>query len=331
MAETINIGEIASKISEDIFKHFLWETHPKRDDNFKCHNDDGHLSKGNSPKLTHPGDVVFHYDDPYLGKRVYLHTDLKSYAKATIKVTKLREAFKSLCMTVECARESDDWKKKYSIDDSECIEVRGLLFVHNHDNEYQGSFDKMLEGISLKNLPVARGSIVHFLGPLDIQRLYNIGNDIIRLTATKELPKGYTFYYPDLVMTRRMGDVWDQQATIEALTGPYLIIRHRKNKTVKSGYIIYYNRPGNSVDEFVYFLDTLSRYQMLETGKLIRVRVTGANVNEDLKSVFETAKKKYCKAWGFSAKREKVLSKIKIERITNMTSTYNPGEIGWRE
>ncbi len=85
MSETVNIGEIAPRISKEIFKHFLWEKHKKHDDNFKCTNPD-HKSDGKSakPKSTHPGDVVFSYDDPYLGKSIFLHTDLKSYAKDSI-------------------------------------------------------------------------------------------------------------------------------------------------------------------------------------------------------------------------------------------------------
>lgn len=132
MAETINIGEIATKLSRDIFKHFLWAKHPKHDDNFKCTNPE-HLSDGKDPKPkeSHPGDVVFYYNDPYLGKSVYLHTDLKSYAKKSITSTKLRTAFKSLSMTVECAKESEDWRNKYSVLADEAHEVRGLLFIHN--------------------------------------------------------------------------------------------------------------------------------------------------------------------------------------------------------
>ena len=34
MSETANIAEIAVKISKDIFKHFLWQTHQKREDMF---------------------------------------------------------------------------------------------------------------------------------------------------------------------------------------------------------------------------------------------------------------------------------------------------------
>ena len=330
MAETINIGEIAVNISKDIFKHFMWDTHPKHDDNFKCTNKE-HIGKGGNPKSTHPGDVVFSYEDPYIGKRIYLHTDLKSYAADSITSTSLRTAFQSLCMTVECAKESSDWRKKYSVDASEAHEVRGMLFVHNHDNGYDKPFYEAINKVNLQNLPIAPGSLLHFLGPHDIQRLYNIGNDIIRLKSEKELSDDYTFYYPDMAMSRRQGDVWNQPATIESITGPYIIIKHKSTEQASEGYVIYYNQLGESPEEFVYFLDTLSRYQMLESGEKIRIRITNINAIDDLKSMFQTAKNKYVKAWGFDPAREAILNNIEINRITNVTNTYNPGDMGWRE
>lgn len=329
MAETKNIGEIAEKISKDIFKHFFWDTHPKRDDNFNCTNSE-HKGDGGSPKKTHPGDVVFYYSDPYLGKTIYLHTDLKSYATDSITNTKLRNAFKSLCITIECAKESSDWRTKYSVDNSESHEVRGMLFVHNYDHDYEKCFYEAIDKISLESLPVSPGSILHFLGPHDIQRLYSITNDMMRLKAEEELPKEYTFYYPDQVMSHRHGDVWMQPATIESLAGPYLIIKHGPLENLSAGYLIYYNRPGSTPDEFVYFLDTLSRYQMLESDQRIRIRITHTDAIDDLKSIFDIAKKKYAKAWGFDPRRKKILDQIEIERITSVTSTYNPGDMGWR-
>lgn len=331
MAETLNIGEIATRLSKDIFKHFLWEKHAKHDDNFKCSNPD-HKSEGKDAKskVSHPGDVVFFYSDPYIGKRVYLHTDLKSYAKKSITSTKLRGAFKSLCMTIECAKESEDWRAKYSVLADEAHEVRGLLFVHNHDHKFSESFSETIGRIDLTGLPLPAGAIVHYLGPDDIQRLYSIGNDIIRLRDADELPKEYTFYYPDLVMVRRHGDGTNQAATIESLTGPYLILRHFDAVNSASGFVIYYNRPGSSPEEFEYFLDCLSRYQMLEHDQRIRIRVTNAGAMDDLKAIFEKAKKKYVKAWGFDPAREAILNKIEIDRITSVTTTYNPGDMGWR-
>lgn len=331
MAETNNISEIANQLSKDIFKHFLWQKKFKHDDNFNCGNPD-HTSEGKNPKPkeSHPGDVVFCYDDPYIGKAVYLHTDLKSYAKKSITSPKLRGAFKSLAMSIECARESEDWRKKYSVLDDEAHEVRGLLFVHNHDNKYSASFAEAVKSIDLGNLPIASGVIIHYLGPDDIQRLYSIGNDIIRLRDAEELPREYTFYYPDLVMVRRHGDGENQAATIESLTGPYLILQHGRSSKCDPGFVIYYNRAGSSSEEFAYFLDCLSRYQMLERDKKIRVRITSAVGIDDLKAVFDKAKNAYVKAWGFDDDRATILNGIQIDRIPTMTTTYNPGDMGWR-
>ena len=330
MAETINIGEIAARLSRDIFKHFFWTMHPKTDDNFGCLSEK-HVGDGGKPKVTHPGDVVFHYRDPYLGKAVYLHTDLKSYAKDSITSTQLRTAFKSLCMTIDCARCSASWRAKYSVDADEAHEVRGLLFVHNHTCDYDKSFYDAVDRVDLQALPIAPGTQLHYLGPHDIQRLYNIANDIIRLKGEGELSDAYTFYYPDLVMTRRQGDVWGQSATVEVLTSPYIIIRHAATNKQSAGYVIYYNAPASSPEEFEYFLDSLSRFQMLESDERILLRITHPKAPDDLKSIFLMAQKKYVKAWGFDPAREAILSLIQIERITSVTSTYNPGDMGWRE
>ena len=182
----------------------------------------------------------------------------------------------------------------------------------------------------LKSLPLAANTVIHFLGPPDIQRLYSIGNDIIRLQSEEELPKAYTFHYPDLVMVRRHGDGNSQAATIESITGPYLLLRHTEAKNCSSGVLVYYNRPGSSSEEFEYFLDSLSRFQLLEPSTQIRVRVTDVNAVDDMKSNFDKAKKKYVKSWGFDPAREAILDKIEIERITSVSSTYNAGDMGWR-
>lgn len=330
MAETKNIGAIAEELSRDIFRHFRWQTHPKTDDNFPC-KDKSHVGSGGKPKATHPGDVVFFYTDPYLGKPIYLHTDLKSYAKDSITATTLRSAFRSLSMSIDCAKCSDVWREKYSVPDSEPYDVRGLLFLNNHDHGYGKAFDEAVDKISLEGLPIAAGTQLHYLGPRDIQRFFVIANDILRHIAADEISKDYTFYYPDLVMTRRQGDVWGQPATIEALTAPYLIIKHGTpaDKSVE-GYLIYYNAPASSVEEFEYFLDSLSRYQLLESGERIAIRVV-SDAPEDMKSIFHTAKKKYVRAWGFDPVREQILEKIALDRVTAVTNSYNPGDMGWRE
>lgn len=330
MAETNNISDIATYISDEIFRRFLWTIHPKRDDNFLCVNDK-HTSPTGVSKSTHPGDVVFYYDDPYLRKRVYLHTDLKSYADGSITTAMLKNAFASLCMSIECANQSSSWRDKYSVDSSEAHEVRGLLFVHNYTKGFEAPFHDLIAKTKLHNFPITPGTILHFLGPRDIQRLWSIGNDIMRLTYNKQLPESYTFYYPDLMLHRRHGDVWGQAATIESLTGPYLILKHSGTHTAKPGYVIYFNRPNATAPAFEYFLDSLSRYQMLEPGQHIQIRCTGPKSPDDLNSRFETAKQRYAKAWGFEPARILLLDAIDIATVTSVTDSFNPGVTGWRE
>jgi hypothetical protein len=330
MAETINISEIASKISQEIFRQFLWSVHPKRDENFDCSNSD-HTSPQGVAKKTHPGDVVFHYADPYLKREVYLHTDLKSYADSSISTKRLKTALESLCMSVECANYSKHWRELYSVDASTPHEVRGLLFVHNYTKGEEHLFGQAMKGVQLNKLPVAPGTQLHYLGPDDIRRLYSIGNDIIRLSYLKELPAEYSFYYPDLMLFRRHGDVWGQPATIESLTGPYLILKYPRTVDASSGYVIYYNRPTATPEALQYFLDSLSRYQLLESGERIRIRCTNPKGLGNIKSYLEVAKERYASDWGFEPDRIAILEAIEIDAISTVTDTYNPGTTGWRE
>ena len=294
----MNVGEIAEKLSCDIFSSFFWQMKEKWNENFSCHCPT-HLGADGKPKTHHPGDAIFYYEDPYLGSTIYLHTDLKAYKKETIGKTKLRDAFKSLAIAVECARDSDSWRTTFAVTDCENYEVRGLLFVHNHDHGYAKPFYDLIEKIGFDSIPIPQDVYLHYLGPRDINRFFTIANDIIRLTALKKMSGEYTFYYPDLVLRRRQGDVWGQPATIEALTSPYLIVQHKGTEKVGPGYVVYYNRPGASHTEFEYFLDSLSRYQMLESGKSVQIRVTSPAADADIVANFKIAKERYVKAWGF--------------------------------
>lgn len=334
MAETVNIGEIANRLSTDIFEHFHWNIHPRRDDNFQCINP-AHMTAGRgkqppAKKSTHPADVVFSYEDPYLGRTIFLHTDLKSYGKDSIGTGRLRSALESLAITVECARVSEEWRTRYSNNDGTPFEIRGLLFVSNHDHKYEADFQQVVERANLSTLDVPANVYLHFLGPADISRLFTICNDLIRLKYEKTLHEGYTFYYPDLVIWRRHGDVWNQAATIEALTAPYFIIKYQGTPKSPSGYLIYYSRKGDSAQEFEYFLDSLSRFQMLEPNELIRVRMVHPDPNPDYQSNFRVAANRYARAWGFDQARTSVLEGIKIGPVTSVATTYSVANIGWR-
>lgn len=332
MGEQVNVGEVAVKVGEDIFSHFYWNVHNLRDINFACVNKD-HKSDGAKPKSkeTHPSDAIFYYDDPYKGIRIYLHTDFKSYGAKTIGKIKLRSAIKSLAMSVECAKLSPDWPLKYGIDEDVNYDIHGLLFVYNHDKKYKEDFKKLIEETDLSTLDIAANVYVHYLDPADINRIWSIANDIIRLVYQKTLPKNYSFYYPELFLSKSHGDVWSQPATIETLCAPYFIIRYPAQDKSPSGFLIYYNRAGNTVEEFEYFLDSLSRYQILNSGEFMRVRMANYETSENFRANFFAARNKYKKAWGFEGVRAEILDGIGIDAITSTTSTYSAGKLGWRD
>jgi len=234
-------------------------------------------------------------------------------------------------MTIDCASVSDEWRDKYSVDSSEQYTIQGFLFVHNYDQGYEDCFHSEISKINLQNLPIKENQYIHFMGPKDINRIYSIANDLIRLLYTKAISENYTFYYPDLVMCRRSGDIWGQPATVELLNSPYIIIKHEGTESSPSGYLIYYCRPGSSSEEFEYFLDSISRYQMLNSEEKIQIRVLQDGFDENYKSNFHTAKKKYARSWNFEPVRIAILDSIEIDLVSSVVSSYNPGDMGWRE
>ena len=336
MAETANISQVANKIANDIFKVFFWEMHSQQDTNFDCVLDDHKTESGDRSKTSHPGDVVFYYFDPYLNKRIYLHTDLKSYKKSTLQATKIRESLKSLAKTVECAAISESWRKKFLPSDQEIYEVRGLLFVANHDGKAPEKFSPLLGGIAKNNIPVAKGQILHILGPTEVTSLYSIATDIKLSIADKKLSPLYRFFYPDLTLWKR--HTTDDQrigATIEMLLSPYFILKHPSieengSTILRPGSVVYYSREGGTVDEFVYLLDSLSRYQLVNSREDIRVVAYKRERSSEIKNNFEKAKHRYCNMWHFEGDRAEEIHSITIDAISQIAPNYSPDEIGWR-
>jgi hypothetical protein len=336
MAENENIAQIANKISGDIFKVFHWDLHAQNNTNFDCVLD-SHTTEEGKHKITHPGDVVFHYFDPYLNKTVYLHTDLKSYAKSSIQAKRIRETLQSLAMTIECANVSESWRKKFLPADGHTYEVRGLLFVANHDNKATTRFSQLFGGISKKNIPLARNQLIHVLGPVEISGLYSIATDIKLRIADKQISPLYRFFYPDVTLWKRhTPDDQRTGATIEMLMAPYFILKHNavSDETgvqlQRPGSVVYYGREGGSVNEFVYLLDCLSRYQLVNSREQIRIRASHPQRSSDIKNNFEKAKRRYCSMWGFEGDREQEVLSIPIDGIQHTTPNYVPDEIGWK-
>jgi hypothetical protein len=162
--------------------------------------------------------------------------------------------------------------------------------------------------------------------------LFNIVHDLKDLVAEQKMTRysDYTFFYPDLVLSKAHGDQWSHAASIELLVGPWIIIKHKEiPNQIKEGYLIYYMRDGSQVDEFVYFLDALSRFQMLLGDEPIRIRLV--NAVGDAANKFNIAKDKYLREWGSDEQRAKRLNEISINSIPTRETSFNLIEIGMRE
>jgi hypothetical protein len=284
--------------------------------------------------------VVFHYFDPYLNRRIYLHTDLKSYAKSSLKLDGIRKALRSLATSVECAAICRDWSEKYVLDEKEKYEVRGLLFVANHDNKAPKKFDESITKIDPLNLGVARMQFLHVLGPMAISRLFSIAADIKIAIQDGELSQHYRFFYPDLTLWKRhTADDERIGATIEMLMSPYFILRHGELRSelrhdevqLRRGSLVYYSREGSTVEEFTYLLDSLLRFQLVNAHEQVRIRVYNAAPAPNMKSNFEKAKIRYCADWGFEGSREEEIMAISIDTMSRLEPNYSPDIIGWTE
>lgn len=346
--ETKYVAEIAELISKDIFQHFRWNTAQLTDTNFDCCKAQEHVKKDSH---THPVDVVFYYEDPYLNKTVYLNTDLKSYKAGSISQAQIRAALKSLASTIDCARISPQWRGRYAPSGSGNPEVRGMLFVYNHDNEYDRDFynhikpynpSKTERQLNTDSLPLKKRQYLHIIDPKLINYLLTIVTDMKILAYEDKFPKNkYMFFYPELTLHKTHGNAFTRAATIEMLSGPFLVIKHQaierinedtdiKEVVGSSGYLIYYNRPGEDHREFMYFFDLISRFQILDSGEKIRLRVACLKRDKEITANYYKAIEAYSQAWGFDEYKRSLLENIEFELVETYRKSLSSIDVGWR-
>jgi hypothetical protein len=351
--ETAGIAELANKISKELFEWFKWERVPVLDQNFRCVKQEKHAPRKKTDH-THPVDVVFHYVDPYLGRRVLLNTDLKSYAKGSISASAIRSALRSLAQTIDCACVSEEWSGRYDLT-NESLDVRGMLFVYNHDAEYDSDFMAMLEekkakaknpldeepGVTTETLPLEQSQVLHIVDPSMIAYMTTVISDTQRLHSEGTFPNSdYFFHYPDLKLHKTHGSKQSRAATVEMIAGPYLIVGHeivkKYNETTKqveerfpAGYVIYYNRPGSTHHEFMYLFDTLSSFQILDGSHPLRVRVAHSSPHTSIRSNFQRAIEMYISDWKFDEYKKHRLEQIQLELIEVRKTTFSQEDIKW--
>lgn len=347
MGETEKIAKMAEEVSANLLSFFKWQYIPLYNTNFDCKKPKEH---SNVENYTHPVDVVFHYLDPYTGMRVLLNTDLKSYASGSIKENQVRQALRSLAKAIDCARLSKQWNDRFG-DFEEPKDIRGLLFTYNHTGDYDKEFYQRFftkkkgenkRVINPSSLPLKKNQQLHIIEPVQIVFLNTLMNDINGLVSNRKFPfpedGKHWFFYPELYLHKTHFSRYERAATIEMLSSPFIIIGHddvldnQNNVREPAGYIVYYNGKGETTDEFVYLLDTLSRNQLLDSDLKISVRCTHRHKSPDITTQFKKAVQEYQAAWGFDQYKAKRLSEIESEfaTITQYKEILTEIDVGWR-
>lgn len=320
MGETGNVSKIAEILSKQIFSTFGWTERGPRNENWECvdslHN-----------KKTHPSDIVFYYLEPYEKVRTFINCDLKSYSCSTISTAQFESVINNLAMAARCAKVSPGWSKLYSIEDHISQNTYGLLFIYNHDSAYDAEFYDRIKSISDK-ISIPKGVKVFIISPKDVLQLFTIATDIKLLSKEDETSiSDYSFFYPDLDDKKIFGSTWKKSATIEMLTGPWIILQGRNdNASAKSIFIIYYRNEGSSSEEFVYLIDYLFNYQLITDDAKIIIR--GVETAANCASNLESAKNEYCSRYHLEEDSSARVNNIQFESVNRYIPRFEPIDVG---
>ena len=120
---------------------------------------------------------------------------------------------------------------------------------------------------------------------------------------------------------------YSEPATLEMLFSSWIILKHAAAAKGEAGYVIYYMKDGLEVDEFVYLLDALSYYQVLNDKGSVVIKLVKSNEFGMLN--LQTAIQYYFQDLGYSEER---ISELK-ERlcggtINKTTPQFSSVEIG---
>lgn len=341
MAENVNITAMAELLSSEMFSEFMWETRGPMNHDWRCEQAERH------GHATHPCDVVFFYDEPYSNSRTYVHCDLKSYKKGSITSSNIKSALKSLAKQISCAEISGEWQTLHT-HEGYTINIAGLLFIYNHDGEFDKEFDGMLDTVKTEDLDIPkRGKLVVF-GPSDIRWMDNVQRDIIELRGRGKLPSRSNcgFFHPELVRKIGYGGPAARAATLEMLTSPWIIMEHRDVGKVTRGITVFVRRGGKARD-FMYLIDMLRQYQVINAATSISIRMSASY--KDAKLSFQEARQEYLRAYRIDAADpekgrpsgkdptedtgpdfEDLLARIEFGSMTNALTVFSELEVGMR-
>ena len=320
MAETIGIAKLAEKVSGELFSRFLWHRTGSMNQNWRCEN------RLHLPRQTHPSDVVFWYDEPYALRRTFINCDLKSYARKSINPGVIQGALANLGDTLSCMEVSEEWQKMY-VHEGVSPYLCGLLFMYNHDGEYDGSFDQLLSSIRYEDIHVPKGSQIIILGPQQIRWLDNVRYEIAHMRGNEDLPPeaNCRFEYPELVRKMHVQIKEARAATIEMLTGPWITLAHDAHSQNPPGVVVFYRGRGSTAEEFLYLIDWLRHYQMVKSG--LRIRVRTLEPDHNAAANFDRAITECIERFHAGNEIEELLKRIEYRQIETVHRSFSQIEV----
>lgn len=357
MAETIRIAELANLITEDIAGFLKWKIHPQNDLNHECMMPETHFKDAREDDLkTHPTDIVIYYTDPFENKTIYFNTDLKSYGKKSITFSSVKSWLINIITGTVCSNINSSWKKTYDVTGN--YEIRGLLFTYNHDGEFKKPFYDFIhdypehtphttkrapQRFHLRDLKVSQDIKLHIIEPQLINNILSIKHDLDKLRIDNKVPSiknsvPINFYYPNRQMSKNLLKPEDCPATIELINGPFFIMNYgqfsyfeqdpddaeKAIKTTKNGgNIIFYREKGESVEEFIYLIETLMTLELINENSSTLIRHASVNIDKTAKSNFDSAIRKYCEMWDYSDSMKEIFkNNVEYEKVTIIQETF---------
>lgn len=214
-------------------------------------------------------------------------------------------------------------------------DVCGLLFVYNHDGGYDRDFSLHLNTLKHKNLALPWGSRLFILGPRDIFWIDNVRYDIRQLRGAAgpnalPPPDQCKYFYPQLDGRANLQSKSARAATLEMLTSPWIVFeyRHGMNQS-EQGIIVYYRRSGETEEEFMYLLDFLRHYQVLEG--VSKAEIRSLETSDAAAARFQKAQQRYIECLGDSSHNTELANKVnavKYSRMTQVVTDFSAVDLG---
>lgn len=364
MAETKNIDEIAGIISSKIFHELRWSSSDETDINWDCCMEshltkiqitarDKAISESREPKSkTHPTDVVFSYVDPYDDEITqYIQTDLKSYNKTTMENNSaILKTIRSLSQQVECANRSQQWREKFNNDPNGRNIVHGLLFIYNHDNEYDAELLSKISTTAVAGHNLPENSMMAIFDPKLIRFLLSVTEEIdkrrnipvrtgqINEQLLQKIPEfeECSFFYPDKhnkVSTKGV----NLPASIEMITSGMLFYSYQhnylrddeENRVVNKVLNIFWHENVTLKEQFVFILEYIINYQLLNQFDRIFIMTPFASASSAL---LTAAINSYARMYSFNrVQLQTFKDKIKSLPIHNQVFSIFDFEVASRD